>query len=137
MHYFTFTTWRSWSVCFCFARSKLGKHGIHSDVSYPSENEESNFLGCILDRGLVSTAISASSAQEPTNYQRLEFLGDSILKLSTSLALMSTHLSYHEKILSNMKDHVVSNGSLARAATRTGLDQFIITKPFTGAKWRP
>ena len=31
----------------------------------------------------------------------------------------------------------MSNGSLATAAMRTGLDRFIITKPFTGQKWRP
>lgn len=102
----------------------------------PVKNDEANF-SFSLDRALVTTAISASSALEPTNYQRLEFLGDSILKLSTSLALVATHLKYHESILSKMKDHVVSNGSLARAATRTGLDRFIVTKAFTGAKWRP
>ena len=91
----------------------------------------------LTNRRLVATAICASSAREPTNYQRLEFLGDSIFKLSTSLALMTTHLKYHEGILSRIKDHIVSNGSLARAAVRTGLDRFIITKPFTGAKFRP
>ena len=31
----------------------------------------------------------------------------------------------------------MSNSSLAIAAMRTGLDRFIITKPFTGEKWRP
>ena len=91
----------------------------------------------IRDKTLIATAICSSSAREPTNYQRLEFLGDSILKLSTSLALMAIHLKYHEGILSGMKDHIVSNGSLARAAVRTGLDRFIITKQFTGSKWRP
>lgn len=90
-----------------------------------------------LNRVLAATAISASSAQEPTNYQRLEFLGDSVLKLSASLTLMASHLKYYEDILSRKKDHIVSNGSLARAAIRTGLDKFIFTKSFTGAKWRP
>lgn len=40
-------------------------------------------------------------------------------------------------ILSHQKDHIVSNSSLATAAMRTGLDRFIITKAFTGQKWRP
>ncbi len=31
----------------------------------------------------------------------------------------------------------MSNSSLATAAMRTGLDRYIITKPFTGQKWRP
>ena len=78
----------------------------------------------------------ASSAREPTNYQREEFLGDSVLKLLATLELLSRHLGYPESILSKMKDHIVSNSRLARAAIRTGLDQFIITKPFTGSKWR-
>ena len=50
------------------------------------------------DRSLVTTAISASSARESTNYQRLETLGDSILKIMTSLTLMAEHLNYHEGI---------------------------------------
>ena len=39
--------------------------------------------------------------------------------------------------VSHKKDHIVSNSSLATAAVRTGLDRFIITRPFTGQKWRP
>ena len=40
-------------------------------------------------------------------------------------------------LVSHKKDHIVSNSSLATAAMRVGLDRFIITKPFTGQKWRP
>ena len=50
------------------------------------------------DRSLVTSAISASSAREPTDYQRLETLGDSILKIMTSLNLMAEYLKYHEGI---------------------------------------
>jgi len=89
------------------------------------------------DLQLVLTAISASAAQEPTNYQRLEFLGDSILKYLTSLTLISTHLNWHEGYLSHQKDHIVSNANLARSALSAGLDRYILTKPFTGHKWRP
>lgn len=46
----------------------------------------------------MTTAISASSAHEATDYQRLETLGDSILKNMTSLTLMAEHLNYHEGI---------------------------------------
>lgn len=52
----------------------------------------------IKDRSLFTTAISASSAREATDYQRLETLGDSILKNMTSLTLMAEHLNYHEGI---------------------------------------
>lgn len=89
------------------------------------------------DTELIVTAITASAAQEATNYQRQEFLGDSVLKFLTSLMLKSKHLRWHEGILSLAKDHIVSNASLAKAALAIGLDSFILTTPFTGSKWRP
>ena len=64
------------------------------------------------DRTLVISAISASSANEATNYQRLETLGDSILKYITSLQLIAEHLNYHEGIrkLSSSKNLVLKHG---------------------------
>ncbi|KAL9131198.1 MAG: hypothetical protein Q9217_000800 [Psora testacea] len=91
----------------------------------------------ITDQSLVCTAITASAARETSNYERLEFLGDSILKTFTSLTLMASNPRYHEGILSHEKDHIVSNGNLASAAVQAGLPEFIITRPFTGRKWRP
>ena len=89
------------------------------------------------DHSLVLTAISTTAAQEPTNYQRLEFLGDSVLKAFTSLTLLATHLNWHEGVLSHQKDHIVSNSNLARANLAVGLDKYILTTSFTGQKWRP
>lgn len=86
---------------------------------------------------LVVTAITTSAAQEPTNYQRQEFLGDSVLKFLTSLTLASEHLRWPEGHLSRAKDHIVSNASLAKAALAVGLDSFILTQSFTGTKWKP
>ena len=86
---------------------------------------------------LVVTAISASSAREESNYQRLEFLGDSILKSCTSVQLIAEYPLWHEGYLSAKKDRLVSNSRLSRAAIESGLDKFIVTKPFTGLKWQP
>jgi len=91
----------------------------------------------IRDISLVVTAISASSAQEETNYQRLEFLGDMTLKLCTAVQLVSKYPLWHEGYLSAQKDRFVANSRLSRAAMETGLDRFIVTKAFTGNKWRP
>ena len=85
----------------------------------------------------VLEAVTATAAQEAKNYQRLEFLGDSHLKYLTSLTLSAQNPRYHEGILSHQKDHIVSNANLARATLAAGLDQYIISKPFTGKKWRP
>ena len=91
----------------------------------------------ISDLFLINTALSTSVAREPTSYQRLEFLGDSVLKYFTSLTVMAGHLTWHEGILSGKKDHLVSNARLASAALELGLAKFIRTTPFTGRKWRP
>ncbi|KLJ07015.1 hypothetical protein EMPG_17490 [Blastomyces silverae] len=89
------------------------------------------------DLSLVITAISASVAREATNYQRIEFLGDSILKFHTTLQLAAANPIWHEGLLSKAKDNVVSNKRLSYAAVETGLDKFILVDVFTGAKWRP
>ncbi|MCJ1389575.1 Dicer-like protein 2 [Xylographa bjoerkii] len=86
---------------------------------------------------LVTTAITASSAREAYNYQSLEFMGDSCLKVCTTMNLMATHPNWHEGYLTQQKSHIVSNGQLALAAQRIGLDQYINTKGFTGYKWKP
>ncbi|KAH0555738.1 hypothetical protein GP486_006317 [Trichoglossum hirsutum] len=91
----------------------------------------------IQDLNLVITAISASSAREGASYQRLEFLGDSILKLCTSVQLLAKHPDWHEGYLSSRKDLTISNSRLAQATDKTGLHKFILTKPFTGLKWNP
>ncbi|KAI9793026.1 MAG: Dicer-like protein 2 [Piccolia ochrophora] len=86
---------------------------------------------------LLVTAISASSAREDSDYQRLEFLGDSTLKMCASMQLLADRPREHEGYLSARKDRVVSNGRLARAALERGLDAFILTEPFRSHKWRP
>lgn len=57
---------------------------------------------------------------------------------------MLTHLSdlrMHEGLLSRLKDRIVSNARLCRAARESGLDQFVISKELalkgTGERWRP
>ncbi|KAM3521728.1 hypothetical protein MY4038_008931 [Beauveria bassiana] len=82
-------------------------------------------------------AISARSAYEPTHYERLEFLGDSILKFCASMQAGATNLSWPEGYLTRYKDRLVANSRLSRAAVETGLAKFILTVPFTAQKWHP
>ncbi|KAI9821503.1 MAG: hypothetical protein M1832_003351 [Thelocarpon impressellum] len=91
----------------------------------------------IRDCNLVITAICASSAREPSNYQKLELLGDSVLKFLATAQLFVEHVNWHEGYLSMGKECIVSNSRLARAARDRSLDRFIITKSFTGRKWSP
>ncbi|KZL79902.1 dicer-like protein 2 [Colletotrichum incanum] len=91
----------------------------------------------ISDPALVLTAISTGSAAEPTNYERIEFLGDSILKFSATINVAALYPHWPERLLSFKKDGIVANSTLCKAAIKHGLDRFILTKPFTGQKWRP
>ena len=86
---------------------------------------------------LVTTAITTSSAREAYDYQSLEFMGDSCLKVYATINLMAMHPNWHEGYLTLKKGYMVSNGRLALTAQQTGLDQYIITKAFTGYKWKP
>jgi dsRNA-specific ribonuclease len=85
----------------------------------------------------VVEATTASSAQWVTNYQRYEFVGDSILKFVISSQLFVDHKNWHEGYLSESRASLVSNTCLARAALDAGLDAFIQTKPFTAKHWTP
>ncbi|KAI1769633.1 hypothetical protein GGR53DRAFT_473403 [Hypoxylon sp. FL1150] len=89
------------------------------------------------DINLVLTAISAPNADEETNYQRLEFLGDSILKLFTAATVTANYPHYPEGYLDALKTNIVSNTRLYRATVETGLDRFILKDKFTATKWKP
>ena len=45
--------------------------------------------------------------------------------------------SWPEGYLTFFKDRLVSNRRLSKAALDAGLDQYILTRPFTGQKWQP
>ncbi|OGM48320.1 ATP-dependent helicase dcl2 [Aspergillus bombycis] len=83
----------------------------------------------------VITAITAPSAQGVTNYQRYEFLGDSILKYLVSCQLFFQNLNWPEGFLTEGRTAIVQNPRLTRAALDAGLDAFIMTKSLTPRRW--
>jgi dsRNA-specific ribonuclease len=91
----------------------------------------------IHDISLIVTSICASAAREAIDYQRFEFLGDSVLKFLTSVNLVDEHPLWHEGYLARKKDQLVSNARLAKAAQDKRLSRWIITSIFTGMKWAP
>ena len=60
------------------------------------------------------------------NYERLEFFGDSVLKLFTSKLLYETYPDYPEGKLSKIRSILVSDLTLSKIAFNIGLDQLII-----------
>ena len=86
---------------------------------------------------LLVHATTTSGARDPEDYQRLEFLGDSVLKILASVALMDEFPLWPEGYLTAAKDHVVSNGTSSKAAAEKGLSRWINQRAFTAQKWRP
>lgn len=92
---------------------------------------------CSIPFSLLRTAITASVTQEPVNYERLETLGDCVLKYLTSIQLFSQYPLWHEGFLARRKDHAVSNQQLAKASIEKELQTWMIRDRFTPRRWRP
>jgi ribonuclease-3 len=62
----------------------------------------------------------------PADYQRLEFLGDSVLGLLAADALMKNHPDAAEGDLTQMKSAIASGAALARVATDLELGNYLL-----------
>ena len=91
------------------------------------------------DRSLILQAITTPGVMAEPNYERLEFVGDCLLKTYVAVAAMAQNLAKVEGYLTRFKDHIVSNSSLALVARKLHLDQYILTSinSFRGARWKP
>ncbi|KAK5189253.1 Dicer-like protein 2 [Exophiala xenobiotica] len=86
---------------------------------------------------LLVEALSAPCAGEPVNYQRLEFIGDSVLKFLVSVQLFLAHPHWHEGYLTLVRKSWVCNKTLAHVACKRGLSAYVITAPFSPRRWKP
>ena len=75
---------------------------------------------------LLTVAITAPASGERLNYQRMETLGDTVLKLMAGLQIMAEYPLWHEGYLTKKKDHAVSNVRLAKENLKRGLYRWII-----------
>ena len=75
---------------------------------------------------LLRIAVTAPAAGEKYNYQRMETLGDTVLKIITGIQLLAEYPLWHEGYLTKKKDHTVSNVRLAKQDIEKGLYRWII-----------
>ena len=87
--------------------------------------------------GLLRTTITALVAQDIVHYQRLETVGDTVLKFIVGVQLLTQYPLWHEGYLTKKKDHIVSNVKLAKEAHSKGLYYWIIRNRFLAKKWTP
>ncbi|KAJ5288314.1 ATP-dependent helicase dcl2 [Penicillium antarcticum] len=92
-----------------------------------AQSVQLELFGGVPEIGLSSLAeaLTSPSSQWPINYQRLEFLGDSLIKFFISIHAFHTYPQWHEGYLSKLKDLLVSNDRLTNAAHRAHLGNFI------------
>lgn len=92
-----------------------------------------DFFGVKAQKKLITLALTHPSFKKEKgetdsleNYERLEFFGDSVLKLFTSKLLYEIYPEYSEGKLSKIRSILVSDLTLSKIAIRIGLDQLII-----------
>ncbi|KAG9098281.1 Dicer-like protein 1 [Ceratobasidium sp. UAMH 11750] len=86
---------------------------------------------------LLLTALTLPSVQAGFDYQRLETLGDSVLKVSTCVHVFLEYPNHHEGQLTAIKDSIVSNANLMVVGKRGPLSRFLITENMPTRKtWR-
>ncbi|KAL1597334.1 Dicer-like protein 2 [Paraconiothyrium brasiliense] len=84
---------------------------------------------CILHNAAhIVTALTAPSADVQLNFQRYEFFGDAVLKIVVSAQIFTDQVSWPAGWLSQYRDNLISNASLANAALSLHLDQYILTR---------
>ena len=92
-------------------------------------------FGKVEDAELVEKALTHPSytkelnLDDLMNYERLEFFGDSVLKLFTSKLLYNTYSDYPEGDLSKIRSILVSDNILSKIALEIGVDKRIKLGP--------
>jgi len=91
----------------------------------------------------VAQALTAKSCCEEHSYEKLEWLGDAVLKMvQTDSLLYSTDFSewihfLHEGDLSTLRSVMGCNDRLAAVCQDLKIDQFVITAPLGRGQWAP
>ena len=75
----------------------------------------------MLERALTHPSFLDQSDSRGESYERLEFLGDSVLNLAVSEWLFRRHPEAQEGVLSQMRAHIISRRFLAVASEAIGL----------------
>ncbi|KAJ3069775.1 hypothetical protein HDU98_007161 [Podochytrium sp. JEL0797] len=86
---------------------------------------------------MFQAAFTSSGTQFAENYERLEFLGDSFLKMQLSLHLFVHHPSKDEGWLTRSRMALERNKHLLKISVRRGLPNALIPGAISRKTWRP
>lgn len=82
---------------------------------------------------LLDLALTHPTASASANYERLEFVGDAVVKLAAAEFLFATYPESDEGELSAMRGALVSDRLLAEISDRYGLDRYLLVSGSTQA----
>jgi ribonuclease-3 len=112
--------------------SLLARLGININLDIDSEKQDLvagdrlSINWQLLDRALIHPTFASDH-----NYEKLEFFGDSVLKLAVSLFLRQHYHDYSLGDLAALRSHLVSDQALAEIADSYGLDRFLLMSSTT------
>eukprot|EP00794_Sanderia_malayensis_P019899 gene19899-21843_t len=101
---------------------------LSNALSGSNSGETAGFRGIPLPE--VLQCLTTTKANAGFNLERSETLGDSFLKLATSIALYFAHETANEGRLTEKRKRMVSNKRLAKAAKHIGLQGIIVNTAF-------
>lgn len=78
------------------------------------------------DKTLIATALKHSSYDKQDNYEKLEFLGDSVLQIVISTFLFKTHSYLQEGEMTVTRAYAVCEETLAKICKKLGIDKYIM-----------
>ena len=100
-----------------------------SEKDYYFSNEIAKITGCVVqDLSLYREAFSLKTSSKHTkvkNYERLEFLGDSVLGTIISCHLFTTYPEANEGYLTQMKSKIVNRKNLNKLGNELSLTKFL------------
>ncbi|KAG8381903.1 hypothetical protein BUALT_Bualt05G0021200 [Buddleja alternifolia] len=88
-----------------------------------------------ISSSLILEALTTLRCNESFSMERLELLGDSVLKYTISCHLFLKYPKKHEGQLSNHRSRIVSNSALHKLGTNSKLQEYIRDCPFDPRKW--
>ncbi|KAG0221005.1 Dicer-like protein 1 [Mortierella sp. GBA43] len=110
-------------------------YSLDSTLLVQEVRENVGLMNTELD--LMQVALTSTSANRDYQYERLELLGDSFLKFSSTIRLYIVNPSKDEGQLHSSRIRIISNTALLQHATRLELFKYICTTPFHRTSWRP
>ncbi|OZJ04712.1 hypothetical protein BZG36_01815 [Bifiguratus adelaidae] len=93
-------------------------------------------LGIEVDDFDLLQAFTTPSANMPFNYERFELLGDSFLKMSTTIQLYIREPTKHEGQLHAARIRIICNRNLYQRARKLELYNYLTSKPLSRQGWR-